>query len=124
MTSGRTHQGAIRAVGRDFAVVGPPGQETCLVLAAVATIRRRPGRRVADATGDRAAARQLSLAAYLGALAPDRPRIAMVVTGEAAMLTGELRAVGRDIATVRLDGEPPIAAYVALGSLSEVLVSG
>jgi len=124
MTSGRAHQGAVRAVGRDFAVVGPPEAQNCLVLDAIAAIRRRPGRRSPDASGDRPPARHLSLAAYLGGLAADRPRVAIVAAGEPAMLVGELRAVGRDVATVRLEGQPPVTVYVALASVSEVFVSG
>ena len=87
-------------------------------------MRRRPGQRAPDATGDRAAARPIGLISYLAGLAPDRPRVTVVVSGEPTALVGELRTVCRDIATLRLDGEPPVTAYVALGSLSEVLVSG
>jgi hypothetical protein len=153
MASGRLHRGRVRAVGRDFVVLGPPGrsdaatvgasspsgaaataggaagegvaiQETCLAMHAISVVRRRPGPRGRDATGDRPAARAVGLTSYLAGLAPERPRVAIVVAGEPTTVVGELRAVGRDVATIRLDGEARVTAYVALDSLSEVLVSG
>jgi hypothetical protein len=122
--AGRAHQGPIFTVGRDFVIVGAGSGYTCIVLDALTAVRRRPGRHQPDTSSDRAAPRSLTLAAHLADLAPDGPRIAMVVAGEPGVLTGELRAVGRDIATLRLDGEPPVITYVALRSVSEVLVSG
>jgi hypothetical protein len=122
--AGRTHQGPIVAIGRDFVIVGAGPSYTCIVVDALVAVRRRPGRHHADTTGDRPAPRSVTLAEHLADLAPEGPRVAIAVAGEPALLSGELRTVGRDIATLRLDGEPPVTAYVALGSVSEVLVSG
>jgi hypothetical protein len=123
-SAGRAHQGPIVAIGRDFVIVGARAGYTCIVLDALAAVRRRPGRHPSDTSGDRPAPRLVTLAAHLADLAPEGRRVAVAVTGEPALLTGELRAVGRDIATLRLDGDPPVTAYVALRSVSEVLVSG
>ncbi len=35
-------------------------------------------------------------------------------------LAGELRSVGRDVLTMRLDGEPPAPAYVAIAAVAEL----
>jgi len=123
-TSGRAHQGPIVAVGRDFVIVGVSRGHVCITLDALATARRRPGRHRSETTGDRPAPRSLTLADHLAALAPEAPRVSLAAAGEPVLLTGELRSVGRDVMTVRLDGEPPVTAYVALRSVSEVLVSG
>jgi hypothetical protein len=122
--AGRAHHGAIVTVGRDFVIVGAAAGYTCIVLDALAAVRRRPGRHQPDTTSHRPAPRSVTLAAHLADLAPEGPRVAVAVAGEPALLTGQLRAVGRDIATLRLDGDPPVTAYVALRSVSEVLVSG
>jgi hypothetical protein len=122
--AGRIHQGRVTAVGRDFAVVQTAAGDACVVLQSVATVRRSPRHWIPDTTGDRPAPRAVSLAAHLAGIAPLRPRVAIVTSGELNAVVGELRSVGQDVATVVLDGDPPTSVYVALGSVSEVLVSG
>jgi hypothetical protein len=43
-----------------------------------------------------------------------------VTVADADGVAGELRSVGRDVVTVRLDGEPRAAAYVAITAIAEV----
>jgi hypothetical protein len=131
-TSGRTLQGRIVVVARD-AVILRSGSGLCTYvrLGGLAWVRRLPsdrqGRpRDGEPAGDRPAPRDTTFAALVADLAGDRPRVALGVIGEQTPMTGELRAMGADVLTIRLDGEPPATAYVAAGQLSEltVLASG
>ena len=116
---GRIVRGAIAVVARDAIVVG----RTCVPLRAVAVVRPlEPGRRSPDASGDRAPARQTTFAAIVGDLAAARARVALVVSGEPAVLTGVLRSAGVDVVTVRPDGGLATTAMVAIDQLSEVTV--
>lgn len=121
-TTGRTVSGTIALVATDTLVVA----STYLPIRAVVAIRRLPGTRSGPADGDRSAPRTSSFAVLVGELALMRPRVAVAVLGEPALLAGELRAAGTDVITLRLDGEPPVVAYVSLGSVSAltVLASG
>jgi len=124
--TGRAVQGRIMILGRDFLGIRVAnGSLTLVALGAVSSVRRRPGSHVADTAGARPLPGRLSLAAYLSGLAPERPRIAAVVDGEPAMLSGQLQACGTDVVTLRVDGSPTTTVYVALSSVSELtLASG
>ena len=56
----------------------------------------------------------------LSVLAADRPRVLIVTVADANGVAGELRSVGRDVVTLRLDGEPRATAYVAIGAIAEL----
>ena len=120
--SGRAHRGRLLAAGRDFLVVrdgaNPPA---ILALAALSSIRPQPGARHGDTTGDRVAPWSVSLAALLAELSGDRPRVQVVVTGDDAV-TGELRAVGRDVLTIRTDGGGNLVVYARIGAVCEVVL--
>jgi hypothetical protein len=121
--TGTTVQGRPVGMGRDFVAVRPgTGPETWIALRAIASVRSRPGRRPPDPAGERPSPGGTSLAARLASLAPERPRLAVTVAGEPAPLIGELRAVGSDVATVEVDGGPPVTAYVSLPSVLAVTV--
>jgi hypothetical protein len=127
--SGRTLRGRVAVVARDAVVLeSGAGLRTYLRLAGLAWVRRLPvrGEAAAEPAGDRPAPRNTTFAVLVADLAGDRPRVALGVTGEPTLLTGELRAVGLDLLTVRLDGDPPATAYVPIAQLSEltVLASG
>jgi hypothetical protein len=126
MTTGRSLQGRVATVGPDFIELHTPGGAALVALGALASIRRRPGRWRPDSAGDRAARSRLSLSGHLRTLAADRPRVGVVVLGEPHVLNGELWAVGRDVLTLALDGEPVVTAYLSLSSLAELslLASG
>lgn len=120
---GRSVAGRIALVAADAIAVGT----TFVALRAVVSIRRPPGRGpVETPSGQRPAPRTSSFAVLVGELALDRPRVAIAARGEPALLTGELRAAGADVVTIRLDGEPASIAYVSLASVSllTVLASG
>jgi hypothetical protein len=114
----RRHRGAIAAVAADFCVLrSPAGRDVLLAFAGIASVRIDAAGTAP--TGDRAVHVELGLSEALAALAAERPRV-LVVTGSAEGVAGELRAVGLDVATVRLDGDPPSNAYVPIAAILEV----
>jgi hypothetical protein len=117
--AGRRHVGAVHALGADFVALRSGAGGTVLVaLDAVAQVRTQPG---TDAVaGDRAVRLERRLAEVLTEMAADRPDV--VVSTGIAEVRGELRTVGRDVVTLRLDGRPAGAVYVALGAAQEVRV--
>jgi hypothetical protein len=121
---GRTVHGRVAVVASDAVVIeSEAGLPTYLRLDGVAWVRRQPGSAPrADVSGDRPPPRTATFSALVGALAGERPRVALAVLGEAALLSGELRAAGSDVLTLRLDGDPPVTVYVALAQVSEVTV--
>ena len=123
---GRTLTGRITLVARDAIALDSGAGLSYIKLDRITALRRAPGVRADEPSGDRPPPRTTSLAALLADLAPERPRVALVLDGEPALAVGELRAVGVDVLTVRLDGEPPVTAYFAAAQLSEltVLASG
>ena len=124
-TTGRSLHGRIVAVARDFCVVRPEGgTATFVALAAVASVRPDPAERATEASSARPAPVDASLADVLARLVGDRPRVRMVVEGGGEAVTGDLRAVGADVATVRLDGAPGTTVYVHLRALRELTLLG
>jgi hypothetical protein len=109
----------VHALGADFvALRGGAGSTVLVSLEAVAQIRTRPG--AGSVAGDRAVRLDRRFGDVLGELAADRPDVVIGTAG--AELRGELRAVGRDVVTLRVHGTPPCAAYVALHAADEVRV--
>lgn len=119
---GAVHHGRVRLVGSDFCVLGTESGGVWLSLAGMTTVRPHPDERHGPASGDRAAI-DLRLAEALARIAIERPRLGLVLAG-GDRVSGELRSVGADVATLRLDGEPPGLAYVALPSVRVVFRSG
>jgi len=128
--SGHQVSGRITLVARDaIAIATVRGPVAYVPTAGLATVRRLPhdDRSAADIpAGDRRTARDTTLAAIVTELAIERPRVTAAVWGDPAVLTGELRAGGADLLTLRLDGDPAVTAHVALRqvSLLTVLASG
>jgi hypothetical protein len=120
--AGRAHHGAVRVVATDFCVVGTEAGDVWVALAGIVTVRPHPGERHAPATGDRTSL-DLLLVEALARVAPERPRVALVTAGGEAT-AGELRAVGEDVVTLRLDGDPRAVCYVSASAIREVLRSG
>ena len=121
--AGRTLHGQVAAVARDFCVVRHAGMATFLAFAAVATVRPEPGFRAGDAASERAAPVGAALGEVLAGLAGDRPRVRIVVDGGGDAVAGELRSVGADVVTLRLDGEGG-AVYLPLGAVRELTLLG
>lgn len=117
--SGRQYRGSVQSVGADFAVVG----DAWIRLDAIVAVRSDPTRRADTAAGERAPVLTTRLGHALADIAADRPTIVVVpVSGEP--IRGELRAVGLDVMTLTLDGDPRGRCYVALDAVAEVVVAG
>jgi hypothetical protein len=124
-TTGRTHHGRLVAVATDLVALFTV-QETTVLLTydAIAGIRPAPGFRAAEATADRVPAFHARMSDVLAGLAADRPRVQLGLTGGGELIAGELRAVGTDVATVRIDADPPATLYVRLDAVAELTVLG
>ena len=124
-TTGTTLHGRIVAVARDFCVLRQQGgTPTFVALAGVAVLRPDPGHQLPEAASERSAPVDMGLAEALANLAADRPRVRIRVEGGGDAVAGELQAVGADVVTVRLDGEPRATIYVQLGALRELTLLG
>lgn len=118
LQSGRRHRGEIVAVGRDFVILRlGTGRETAIAVTAVTGVRTLAEERTTS--GDRVASSLVTLAEVLAALVDERARVLVVGLDADQAVTGELRAVGRDVLTVRLDSGGG-TAYVALDSVTEI----
>lgn len=121
-SSGRIHRGQVLAVGRDFVVLrdsgGPPA---FLAVASMSSLRPQPGSASVDTAGGRAAPLDVGLAALLVGLATERPRVQVSAVGDEPV-AGELRSVGLDVLTLRLDGDAGLRAHVRLAAVSELLL--
>jgi hypothetical protein len=116
--SGRRHRGVPVAIGTDFVALALAGGRSVLVaLAAIASVRTMPGE--GFITGDRPVVTGTSLVEALCALGEARERVLVLGDDADHGVSGELRAVGRDVLTVRLDGDGA-TAYVALASVAEI----
>lgn len=123
MATGRAHRGRLLAVGRDFVVVrDTPGPPVLLAMAGIAALRPQPLGRPTDTAGARRPPLDVGLAVLLAGLAADRPRIQVMAVGDSQPLSGELRAVGLDVATLRLDGEGKNLAHLRIANLAEVVL--
>jgi hypothetical protein len=120
---GRTLSGHVTLVAQDGVVLEGTLGTSYLRFDGIATVRCPASRLLVEPSGDRRPPRSATLAALLADLAPERPRVAIAVTGERALLSGELRAVGSDVVTVAVADGP---VYVAARHMSEltVLASG
>jgi hypothetical protein len=88
-----------------------------VALAALASVRTLPGEPAM--TGDRPVRARRTLVEVLTELAAERARVLLLGLDMAHGVAGELRAVGRDVATIRLDAGGG-TAYVALASVAEI----
>jgi hypothetical protein len=121
--SARRHRGRIVAVAHDFcALRTQAGRDVLLSYAGIASVR--PERRSTAPTGDRAVHIEATLDDALGILAEDRPRVLVVTLAGDDGMAGELQSVGRDVLTLRLDGDPQAPAYIAISAIAEVSLAG
>ncbi len=115
----RTHRGRVRGVGEDFVALRTGTSDVLLPFDAIVAIRPE-GDPLEDS--GRAQALDLSLAEALSAVAGDRPRV-LVVTRDGTGLAGALRAVGRDVLTLRLT-DAAGTIYVPISAVAEVTLTG
>lgn len=121
--AGRSHQGFLRAVGADFLQLQTPaGLPLYVRTEAVLAVRPARGTRRDEATGERDTAAAPTLHEVLALAVGDRPRV-HVRAGTAEPLAGELRAVGDDVLSLRLE-ETRATVYVRLAAVTEVAVVG
>jgi hypothetical protein len=122
VAGGATVRGTIRGIGVDFVLlataVGPAGL-AFVSRAHLLAVRTLPGER--PTAGTQVLQLDMRMIEVLADLAPDRPRIQVVGAPEAP--SGELRAVGRDVLTLRADGTPPATVYLPVGAMPGLLVS-
>ena len=122
--AGRTHRGRVIGVGTGAIAVRDEGRPPVLIaLAAVTSVRphAEPDGRPRDVAGGRPAPLDLSMVRLLGALAEDRPRVQVSCAGEEP-LAGELRSVGTNLLTVRLDGDRHLLAHVPIAAVADVVL--
>lgn len=117
-SDGERIRGHVEAIGVDFIAITNDQRRAVLVrIDAVAAVRARAGG--AALASDRTVSVDLDLHQALDRLAADRPRLA-VTTGDGDVIAGELRAVGRDLLTLRLDGDAADHLYVRLDAVRAV----
>jgi hypothetical protein len=116
--NGRMQRGAITVVGGDFIVVNTAaGRDVMLQLAGIASVRTPPGE--TRTVGDRLVTSDATMAEALSALGTGRTRVLVVGVDATHSISGELLAAGRDLLTIRLDGDGG-NAYLTLASVAEV----
>lgn len=109
-------RGVVVGIGADFVALRTDQERDALVRTAVIdVVRAEPGG--VDVRGDRHALVDVGLAGVLGPLAADRPEV-LVRTVGGAVVRGELRSAGTDVARVRVDGEPPTPVWLPVGSIA------
>ena len=116
--SGRRHTGSIRAVGVDFCAISENQRWTFISLRSLAVIRSTE-RSTIVASGDRAAGLDLTLLEALADQLEARPRV-VVWLDSGQRVQGDLAGVGRDLVSVKVDGEPPRLTHVSVAAISEV----
>jgi hypothetical protein len=116
-TAGSQHRGTVSAVAGDFLVLRVERRDVLLALDAVAVVRPEPG--VAAPVGDRPVDVGLRLTDALAYLLSERPRV-LVLLRSGERVAGELRTIGRDVASIELDGSVRAVAYVPLGAVVEI----
>ena len=116
--NGRLHRGVIVAVGVDHVGLRrTAGREVLVAQSAIASVRTQP--REAPVDGDRPVRSARTLGEALVPWADQRTRVLVAGADAGQAVSGELRAVGRDLLTLRLDGDGGVA-YIALESVAEV----
>jgi hypothetical protein len=120
---GRRHGGPVRAIGADFVALDTAvGGEVLVALAAISSVRAQLG--AVPPTGDRTVRSGLALTDVLAGLAAERERVMVVSLDGGDAVTGTVRALGRDVVTVRVDGAAPATtAYLPLAAIGEVALA-
>lgn len=118
---GQRFPGRVAAVGTDFLVLRTErGVEVVVALAAVASVRPRPG--APAPIGDRTVTVRLDLATALAVVADERARVRIVTSPAGEPTAGELASVGHDVAVVRLDGPGRDVVYLPIATVAHVTV--
>jgi len=111
----RTHRGLVRAVGEDFVALRSGTGDLLMPFDAIVAIRAEGAPVVG---GERAHALAVGFAEAVAAIGGERRRV-LVVARDGSGLAGELRSVGRDVATLRV---AEATCYVPLASVAELVI--
>ncbi|HVM00808.1 MAG TPA: hypothetical protein VM324_16075 [Egibacteraceae bacterium] len=123
-TAGRSHQGSLHGLSSDCCVLRTAARtDIYLPLHAVTAVRPHPGVAHSDAAGDRRAPGDLRFAELLALLAEHRPQVVVVPAGHGQPLLGELRAVGTDVLTLRVEAATRAVVYVPVRAVTELAVA-
>lgn len=125
VAGGREHRGRLGTVAHDFVAVHGASTHTTLValdaISVVVPLHDPVGReRVA---GEPRQTSSQSMAGVLSIMAGDRAHLRIGLR-DGQTMAGELRAVGVDVLTLRVDAEPAGLAYVPLASIGDVSFLG
>lgn len=118
LASGRAVVGALRTIGADFCALRTASSTSIVVLDAITAVRGAPA--AGTPSGDRVLSCELRLVDVATELAADRERVRLVPATSDDAIVGRLRSVGRDVVTIRCDGESAATAYVRLGAIGEL----
>lgn len=122
--AGRRHHCRIVGLGRDVCALETLDRRPVWVrLDAITMVRPEAGLDHTPAADARVERQDLDFVEVLARLAEERPSVQLVTRGSPTVVTGELRAVGADVATV-VEGETRTICYVRVPSLVEVSVFG
>ena len=118
----RVHRGVVVAVARDFVVLRTETDRSAVVAVRSITSLRSTRLTRRDTAGARGAAVDVSLAAFLASLAPERMRVQIGVTGARTAIVGVLRSVGADVLTADLEGGEAPRVVVPLHAVADVVL--
>lgn len=113
-------RGRLVGIGSDFVALRSDRSQDVLVrTAAIEVVRAEPG--TPAVVGDRAVLVETGLSGALASLAAERPEV-LVRTRAGTVVRGELSAAGTDVVRIRVPGEPPAPAWVALEAIDVVVL--
>jgi len=121
-TGGRIHSGLISAVGSDFCAITAPERSTVLVsLTTISAVQLEGAPRSFPGASDRNVGEEPQrLEHVLGELATSRSPLRFAVNGSAELRSGELTAIGQDVAVFAMGRPATTTLFVPLGHLSEI----
>jgi hypothetical protein len=120
--TGRRHTGRLVGLGRDVCALElQDARRVWLRLDALETVRPEPALDAPPASDARMERQDLELVEVLARLVDERPSVRLVTRGSPEPVSGELRSVGADVATLR-EGGRGTTCYVRLPSVVEISV--
>ncbi len=120
--AGRRLRGVLRTIATDFCIMRTDaGVDQLISFGALGMVQPLPHE--APTTGDRSTALDLGLARALAHLGEGRPRVRIFLVDDPEPHIGELTGVGRDVLTLRPDGDPPPTRYISVASIAELAMS-
>lgn len=123
LAGGRTHRGALVAIGRDHVAVRiRAGQLALLATSALRSVRLEPGAAAAPATGDRERSEGRTLAEVLARCSEESTRVVVGLEGVDDLLPGEVLALGEDVVTFRVEARDHGVFYLPVVRVCEIVL--